>query len=110
MRRTRRLQAVAVVAVALASAAGAELVDRVAAVVNTEVVALSEVEARAEAELQRTRALPPAERAKVRQQILDQALEVVIGEKLLEAQLRELNIDVAPQEIQASIDELRKQN
>jgi peptidyl-prolyl cis-trans isomerase SurA len=110
MRRTRSLYAVAAVAVALGSTGRAELVDRVAAVVNNEVVALSEVEARAEVELQRTRSLPPAERGKVRQQILEQALEVVIGEKLLEAQLKELNIDVAPQEVQASIDELRKQN
>jgi len=95
----------------LATQARAELVDRVAAVVNRDIVTLSEVEARAAPELQKVATEPdPAKRTEQRKQVLKRALDGLIGEKLMETQLKELNIDVADAEIELAIDDVKKQN
>src|SRR4051812_13010234 len=89
----------------------AELVDRVAAVVNKDIVALSEVEARAAPELQKiANDADPARRASGRKDALKRALDTLIGEKLMEAQLRELNIDVNDAEVDLAIDDVKRQN
>ena len=89
----------------------AELVDRVAAVVNRDIVALSEVEARAAPELQKTaNDADPARRAAGRTEALKHALDALIGEKLMEAQLKELNIDVTDSEVDLAIDDVKRQN
>ena len=89
----KRLLALVTVLVPLAALA--ELVDRIAAVVDNDVITQSEVEARAAPELARLRPDPdPAKRGEKRQEILKHALEGLIGEKLMEAQIRELNIEV----------------
>ncbi|MBK7865490.1 MAG: peptidylprolyl isomerase [Archangiaceae bacterium] len=95
----------------LAAPAFAELVDRIAAVVNKDVIALSEVEARAAPELQRVRAEPdPKRRTELRDQVIKRSLDSLIGEKLMEAQLRELNIDVSDGEVDLGIEDVKKQN
>ncbi|MEW5742093.1 MAG: peptidylprolyl isomerase [Myxococcota bacterium] len=90
--------------------ARAELVDRVAAVVNNDIVTLSEVEARAAPELVKLRSEPPEKRAELREQVLKRALDMLIGEKLMEAQIRELNIEVADSEIDLGVEDVKKQN
>jgi peptidyl-prolyl cis-trans isomerase SurA len=91
--------------------AWAELVDRIAAVVNKDIIALSEVEARAAPELQRIRAEPdPKKRTEQRDAALKRALDSLIGEKLMEAQLKELNIDVSDSEVDLGIEDVKKQN
>ncbi|MFL5318702.1 MAG: SurA N-terminal domain-containing protein, partial [Myxococcaceae bacterium] len=73
----------------------AEMVDRVAAVVNNQVIPLSEVEGRAAPELSRAMAeRDPAKRNKLRNDALKAAVDQLIGEKLLEAEIKELNIEV----------------
>ncbi|MFL5320447.1 MAG: peptidylprolyl isomerase [Myxococcaceae bacterium] len=99
----------AVFAVSAAYTARAELVDRVAAVVNKDVITLSEVEARVQPEMARAN-VPPSERAKVLSQLTQQALDQLIGEKLLEAEIKELNIEVTDQDLEAAMDDVRKQN
>lgn len=91
-------------------AAHAELVDRVAAVVNNELITLSEVEARIAPELQRLRQEEPGKRAELRTQLVKRGLELLIGEKLMEAQVRELNIEVADSEIEMGMEDVKKQN
>lgn len=94
-----------------AFAAHAELVDRVAAVVNSDIIALSELEARAAPELSRLRAEPDASRrSELRTQALKRVLEGLIGEKLMDAQVRELNIDVSEAEIDLGVDDVKRQN
>ncbi len=89
----------------------AELVDRVAAVVNRDIVALSEVEARAAPEMQKVAAEGDAsKRAELRKQILKRSLDGLIGEKLMESQLKELNVEVADGEIELAIEDVKKQN
>jgi peptidyl-prolyl cis-trans isomerase SurA len=98
-------------ALVAASLAHAELVDRVAAIVNKDVIALSEVEARAASDLQRIRAEPdPKKRNDLRLEVLTRARDALIGEKLMEAQLRELNIDVSDAEVELGIEDVKKQN
>ncbi|MBL8919642.1 MAG: peptidylprolyl isomerase [Myxococcaceae bacterium] len=89
----------------------AELVDRVAAVVNNDIIALSEVEARAAPELARIKAEPdPARRGELRALIVKRVLEGLIGEKLMDAQVRELNIDVSEAEVDLGVDDVKRQN
>jgi len=99
-------------ALALCSvAAHAELVDRVAAVVNNDIITLSEVEARIGPDLQKLRGEPDlAKRGELRTQLVKRGLELLIGEKLMESQVRELNIEVADSEIEMGMDDVKKQN
>jgi peptidyl-prolyl cis-trans isomerase SurA len=91
--------------------AHAELVDRVAAVVNDDIIPLSAVQQRASPELaQLSSVTDAAEREKERGQVLHAALEQLIGEKLLAAQLKEQDIVVTDQDVQAGIDEVKKEN
>jgi peptidyl-prolyl cis-trans isomerase SurA len=106
----KRVAGIAVVAALLvAPAARAELVDRVAAVVNNDVITLSEVEQRAVPLLARVELKDPKERAAVREKILRQALDLMVGEKLMEQQLRDKNMDVTDQEIDATVDSVKQE-
>jgi peptidyl-prolyl cis-trans isomerase SurA len=96
-------------ALLLAASARAELVDRVAAVVNNDVIALSEVEQRATPLLARTELKDPKERAAVREKVLRQALDMLVGEKLMEQQLRDKNMDVTDQELDATVDSVKQE-
>ncbi len=91
--------------------AHAELVDRVAAVVNNDVITLSEVETRIAPDLQRLRSESDlAKRGEQRAQMVKRGIEMLIGEKLMEAQVRELNIEVADSEIDLGMEDVKKQN
>jgi parvulin-like peptidyl-prolyl isomerase len=86
------------------AARGAELVDRVAAVVNGQIVLWSEVEARV---------APMAARAtgdREREQMRNAALDGLIAEKLLDGQIKEMQIDVSGAELEQSIAEVKRQN
>jgi peptidyl-prolyl cis-trans isomerase SurA len=93
------------------TAAHAELVDRVAAVVNRDIIALSEVEQRAAPELARVAQVSdPRKRAEARAQVMKQALDVLIGEKLLEAEIRELGLTATSAEVEETLADVRRQN
>lgn len=106
------LQRIVVAAlVLLATAASAELVDKVAAVVNDEIIALSEVEARAAPELAAAaRTQDAAKRAELRKKAMERALDSLIGEKLMEREIRELGITVSDKEVDLGMEDVRKQN
>jgi len=92
--------------------ARAELVDRVAAVVNRDVIALSEVEKRAAPELARMgqQERDPARRAELRTRIIKGSLDALIGEKLMEEQIQELGLSVTDAELEAAMADVRRQN
>jgi peptidyl-prolyl cis-trans isomerase SurA len=92
--------------------ARAEMVDRVAAVVNREVIALSEVEKRAAPELSRLNQAvkDPQKRAEERTRITKAALDALIGEKLMEEQIKELGLSVTDAEVDAAVADVKKQN
>jgi peptidyl-prolyl cis-trans isomerase SurA len=95
-----------------ALSARAELVDRVAAVVSNDIITLSEVEARIAPEVTRMRQSEPdpARRTELRAQLVKRGVEMLIGEKLMEAQVKELNIEVADSEIEMGMQDVQKQN
>ena len=91
--------------------ARAELVDRVAAVVNRDIITLSEVEKRAAPELARLSAVrEPQKRNEERERLLKQSLDTLIGEKLMEEQIRELGLSVTESELDAAVSDVKKQN
>jgi peptidyl-prolyl cis-trans isomerase SurA len=111
-RLSKALAASAAVGVLLAStAARAELVDKVAAVVNDDVIALSEVEKRAAPEIAAANQnRDPQQRAELRKRALQGALDQLIAEKLLEKEMDDLGIAVTDQEVDLGIEDVRKQN
>ena len=92
-----------------ATLARAELVDRIAAVVNNDIITLSEVEKRAAPELARVdqEATGP-ERAQKRAQALKKTLDTMIDEKLVDNELKELKVSIGDKEVDAAIDEVKK--
>ena len=97
------------VALSLVSlAARAELKDRIAAVVNGQPITLSEIEERVQPELNRIPRGPAGEGQ--RKEVLKQALEVLIDEKLVESEATSLGIEVTEDDIQKGIEQLAKQN
>lgn len=109
----KKLMGTMVAALLLSGAAArAELVDRVAAVVNRDVIALSEVEKRAAPELARAgqQERDPAKRAELRTRIIKGSLDALIGEKLMEEQIQELGLGVTDAELEAAMADVRRQN
>jgi peptidyl-prolyl cis-trans isomerase SurA len=109
----KKLMGTMVAALLLSGAvARAELVDRVAAVVNRDVIALSEVEKRAAPELARMgqQERDPAKRAELRTRIIKGSLDALIGEKLMEEQIQELGLGVTDAELEAAMADVRRQN
>jgi len=83
--------------------ASAVTVERIAVIVDDQVITLSEVEERA-AQL---RARSPNTPSRLLQH---EAVEDLISEKLLEKELKTLSIDVSPTDLQLAIDDLVRQN
>lgn len=108
MRFQRLLGAAALLS---AATAGAELVDRIAAIVNNDIITLSEVEKRAAPELARLSAEPEGkDRATQRSKVIRQILDAMIADKLLDNEMKELNLDVSEAELDAAVDNIKKQN
>lgn len=107
-----RIRICALVLLALvAPRARAEVVDRVAAVVNGSPIPLSDVEDRVQVEMARVLKQPAGpSRDKARQDLLKAGLEQLLDEKLVEAEASALGLEVAEEELQRSEETLAKQN
>ncbi len=89
--------------------ARAELVDRVAAVVNNDVITLSELEKRAAPELARVdQEVTGPDRAQKRAAALKRTLDTMIDEKLVDNELKELKVSIGDKEVDAAVDEVKK--
>jgi peptidyl-prolyl cis-trans isomerase SurA len=113
MRRTSiRPPALAVLGLALvlfAPGARGELVDRVAAVVNNEIITLGEVTKRASADLQRSdQDTPPEQRAKKHQEILLKVLDTIIDDHLLDQEVKEAKIVIDDHQVDAGVQDVMK--
>jgi peptidyl-prolyl cis-trans isomerase SurA len=105
------LSVIAVAALVWSGAARAELVDKVAAVVNRDVIALSEVQQRAAPELAQLAGEKDArKRADLRAQLMKQALDALIADKLIDAEVRELGLGVTSSEVDEAMEDVQKQN
>jgi peptidyl-prolyl cis-trans isomerase SurA len=91
------------------SAVRAELVDRVAAVVNNEIITLGEVMKRASADLQRAdQDTPPEQRAQKHEDITLRVLNAIIDERLLDQELREAKITIDDKQVDMGIQDVMK--
>jgi peptidyl-prolyl cis-trans isomerase SurA len=96
--------------IALSLAAG-EVVDRVAATVNGDVVTLSDLEERAGAEWARAERMEPgAAREEARKAALRRALDGIVAEKLLSKQAEVLQIETTDAQIDAAIADIKARN
>jgi peptidyl-prolyl cis-trans isomerase SurA len=87
------------------------VVDRVAALVNGDVVTLSDLVERAGPDYERAEAMPAgAAREEARAKALRAAFDAVVAEKLLHAKAVELQIESNDQQIDAAIEDIKKRN
>ncbi len=86
-------------------------VDRVAAVVNGDVITLSELTQRAGTEYRRVMDMPPGpERDQARAKALRTAYEAVLAERLVENEVKTLGIEVTDAQIDGAIEDVKKRN
>ena len=91
--------------------AHAELVDRIAAVVNSDIITLSEVELRAAPDLQRVKTEPDAsKRSTAQASVMKKSLDTLIGERLLEAQVKEFGLEATDADVEVGMEDVKKQN
>jgi peptidyl-prolyl cis-trans isomerase SurA len=88
----------------------ARVLDRVAAIVNGEVVTLRELEDRAAGDLRRAAAEAPAARERARVRALKLALDGAISERLLDGQAAALGVEVTDQEVDAVVEDVKRRN
>jgi peptidyl-prolyl cis-trans isomerase SurA len=92
-----------------ATLARAELVDRVAAVVNNDIITLSEVEKRAAPELAKVdQDASGADRAQKRAATLKKILDAMIDERLVDNELKELKVTISDKDVDAAVEEVKK--
>lgn len=86
-----------------------EVLNRVAAVVNGDIVTLLDLEEKAGAELKKAAAEPegPA-REKARARVLRAAFEALLADKLLDAQVKELGMEASEAEVSSVIEDTKK--
>ena len=95
----------------LLSAPGDRVLDRVAAVVNGDPVTLTELEERAGLEWRRVESMQGgAERDQARARVLQAALDVIVSERLLEAEAKQLGVEAADAQVDAAIDDIKRKN
>jgi peptidyl-prolyl cis-trans isomerase SurA len=98
------------VGLALSLASG-EVVDRVAATVNGDVVTLSDLEERAGAEWARVERMDPGQaRDEARRAALRRAFDALVAEKLLAKQAEVLQLEVTDAQIDAAIGDIKTRN
>ncbi len=111
MIRHALLLAAALAAAAPAAAAPRQIVDRVAATVNGEVVTLSDLIEKAGGEWTRTEAMSPGkERDQARAAALKRAFDAVVADKLLQAQAKELQLEVTDAQVDAAVSDIKNRN
>lgn len=94
----------------VADAPPARTLNRVAAMVNGEPITLREITEAGGPEWQAVEAMPPSpEREQARLRILRAVYTRLLADRLLEAQVRELKIEVTDAEVQAAIEDKKRQ-
>ncbi len=95
----------------LAARAGAEVVDRIAALVNSDVITLSEVDEAAGRLLTDIgQMIPPAERAQKMKAVRREVLNQLIENKLLEQEMQKKKIEVSDREVDLAIGDVMQAN
>jgi peptidyl-prolyl cis-trans isomerase SurA len=88
-----------------------EVVERFVAVVNDEVIYLSELEEYGKQYFQEIRkTTPPAEQAEKLKQARKEVLDQLIENKLLDQEIKRRKVEVSPKDVDAAVEEVLKQN
>jgi peptidyl-prolyl cis-trans isomerase SurA len=97
--------------VVLLAAARGEVVDRVAGIVNGDVVTLSDLRDRAGEEYERAESLAPGkERDEAISAVLRRAFDAIVAEKLLAQQAKDLQLEVTDEQVDAAIQDIKTRN
>jgi len=101
----------ALLVLALATATPGRMLDRVAGIVNGDVITLREVEERAGSDLQHAEAMAPGPaRERARTSALKAAFDSLVAERLFTAQVAALGVEVTDAEIDAVIADVKRRN
>jgi len=85
--------------------------DRVAAVVNGDVITLRDLERAGGSALSDADALPPGpQRDKARSEVLKTAFDMVLADRLFQQQVKKLQLEVSDAQIDAQIESVKEQN
>ena len=96
---------------ATAAAAPRQVVDRVAATINGEVVTLSDLQERAGAEWIRIERMEPGkEKDAARAAALKRTFDMLVAERLLQDQAKTLQLDVTEAQVDAAINDIKTRN
>jgi peptidyl-prolyl cis-trans isomerase SurA len=94
-----------------APAPARQVVDRVAAIVNGDVITLSDLVARSGTEWERIEKIGPGvTKDRERADLLRRVLDLVIAERLLQAEAATLQVDASPQQVDQAIAEIKERN
>lgn len=95
-----------------AAALAAEMVDRIVAVVNDDIILLSELAAfSAPFEERAAQEAPdPVGRALARREVRQKLLDELVGDRLVEDEARMLGLDVSAREVEAEVARIRREN
>lgn len=105
------LQTLLPIALSLVAAAPAQVVDRVAAVVDGDVLTLSDLQERAGAEWERAENLPPGPaRDEARRVALRRALDAAVSERLIASQAKALQVEVTEAQVDAAVQDIKTRN
>jgi len=106
-----KLSVIALAVLVFSGVARAELVDKVVAVVNRDIITLSEVQQRAAPEMARLAGeKDQRKRGEARAQLMKEALDALIADKLIDAEVRELGLGVSASEVDEAMADVKKQN
>lgn len=89
---------------------GLAVVDRIAAIVNQEIITLSEVEMRARPFLEQIQIEDRAEKKLKTNEVIRKVLDVLIEEKLIDQEAKKAGIKVTSKEIDSVIEDIKRQN
>ncbi|HTP27535.1 MAG TPA: peptidylprolyl isomerase [Anaeromyxobacteraceae bacterium] len=94
-----------------AQEARGRVVDRVAAIVNGEVVTLADLEERAAPDLRKaTASAAGSSRDRTRRQALQAAFDAIVAERLFASQVSALGVEVSDVEIDAVVEDVKRRN
>jgi len=86
------------------------VVDRIVAIVNQEIIILSEVEKAADLFKEEIKAEDRWEKQEQVQRVFRKALDNLIGEKLLDQEVKKAGIKVTSKEVEGAIDDIKRRN
>jgi len=86
------------------------VIDRIVAIVNQEIITLSEVEKYAETAEKELRSEDPIQRKEEKKQLYRKIIDKLIEERLIEQEAKKLGIKVTSKEIEAALEEIKQRN